>query len=325
MTLSLADGKYRRLLRMDRAEIADRVRQRVRSRLDWFRYKTGGDFALAISPVASGPDPQFFFAPNAVSSLCARLRELLPETAQQIVERAERICQHRFDLLGYDSIDYGAKIDWHADRVHGKRAPRKPWFQIRYLDFDEAGDCKITWELNRHQHLVTLAKAFRLNSNPRFAQEIFLQWEHWHSENPYPIGINWASSLEVGFRSLSWIWMYFLLADSPVMPTNFRAAWLRSLAVSGRHIELYLSTYFSPNTHLLGEAVALFFIGTLCPEILIRRTLAEIGLADHPARGKTPGSRRRIAFRTSHLLSRLRAGFFSTCRSARLRERNFYP
>src|SRR5208282_3472192 len=34
-----------------------------------------------------------------------------------------------------------------------------------------------------------------------------------------------------------------------------------------RYIERYLSTYFSPNTHLLGEAVALFFIGTLCREI----------------------------------------------------------
>ena len=51
------------------------------------------------------------------------------------------------------------------------------------------------------------------------------------------------------------------------MPSTFRQSWLRSLAISGRHIETYLSTYFSPNTHLLGEAVALFFIGTLCPEI----------------------------------------------------------
>src|SRR5213078_1821048 len=35
----------------------------------------------------------------------------------------------------------------------------------------------------------------------------------------------------------------------------------------GRCIERYISTYFSPNTHLLGEAVALFFVGTLCPEL----------------------------------------------------------
>jgi hypothetical protein len=37
--------------------------------------------------------------------------------------------------------------------------------------------------------------------------------------------------------------------------------------VNGGHIERYLSTYFSPNTHLLGETVALFVAGTLCPEL----------------------------------------------------------
>ena len=35
------------------------------------------------------------------------------------------------------------------------------------------------------------------------------------------------------------------------------------LSLSGCHIEKYLSTYFSPNTHLLGEALALFFLGAL--------------------------------------------------------------
>jgi hypothetical protein len=81
------------------------------------------------------------------------------------------------------------------------------------------------------------------------------------------MGVNWASSLEVGFRSLSWLWIYSLLLGSPAMTPGFRSEWLQALAVSGRHIECYLSTYFSPNTHLLGEGVALFLIGTLCPEI----------------------------------------------------------
>ena len=39
------------------------------------------------------------------------------------------------------------------------------------------------------------------------------------------------------------------------------------MSLSGRHIETYLSTYFSPNTHLLGEALALFFLGTLFPSL----------------------------------------------------------
>ena len=257
---------YRRMLSMDRAEIVDRVRQQATARLDLARYKLGADFAPRMRTV-SGQRPHFFFSPDAVPGLCSKLREIFPATAEQIIERAERICEHRFDLLGYEAVDYGAEIDWHCDRVHGKRAPRKPWFRMKYLDFAEVGDSKVTWELNRHQHLVTLAKAYRLSGNQKFAAELFRQWEHWHAENPYPIGINWASSLEVAFRSLSWLWVYFLMADSAAMPATFRAAWLRAIAISGRHIDCYLSTYFSPNTHLLGEAVALFFIGTLCPEI----------------------------------------------------------
>jgi hypothetical protein len=112
-----------------------------------------------------------------------------------------------------------------------------------------------------------LAKAYRLSGDEKFAAEIFVQWRHWHRENPYPIGTNWASSLEVAFRSLSWIWTYHLLQGTDAIPPGFRDEWLRALALNGRHLETYLSTYFSPNTHLLGEAVALFFIGVLCPEL----------------------------------------------------------
>jgi hypothetical protein len=268
---------YRRVQAMDRTEIADRIRQHVTARLDLARYKAGIDFAPRMLSTVSGAQPRFFFSPAAVPELCSRLRHFFPETAQQIIERAERICEHRFDLLGYDAVDYGVEIDWHCDRIHEKRAPRKRWFQIKYLDYDQVGDSKVTWELNRHQHLVTLAKAYRLSGNNKFAAELFRQWEHWQAENPYPIGINWASSLEVAFRSLSWIWVYFLLSDSPAMSERFRGAWLRALAISGRHIDSYLSTYFSPNTHLLGEAVALFFIGTLCPEIPAARRWRQRG------------------------------------------------
>jgi hypothetical protein len=256
-----------RLRTMSYAELTDRLRQQTIARVDYWRFKAGAGVKPHFRSHVAGPARQFFFAPEQVPELCSKLRQLFPDTARQTIQRAERISEHRFDLLGYEGLDYGAEIDWHSDRVHGKRAPFKPWFQIDYLNFAEVGDSKITWELNRHQHLLTLAKAYRLTGDQKFAAELFRQWEHWHVKNPYPIGINWASSLEVAFRSLSWIWVYFLLADSPALPMAFRRSWLWSLAISGRHIETYLSTYFSPNTHLLGEAVALFFIGLLCPEI----------------------------------------------------------
>jgi hypothetical protein len=258
---------WSRLAQMDRHEFLDRSRQEVAKRVDVVLSHVGFDFTPGLVDSARVKPGQFFFASASIPSLLELIRQRLPQQVDQIVNQADKICRHRFDLLGYEDLEYGDPIDWHLDAVHGKQAPRKAFHKIRYLDFDEVGDSKVTWELNRHQHLVTLAKAYQLTEDRHYADEIFLQWRHWHTENPYAFGINWASSLEVAFRSLSWIWMYQLLEGTPVMPREFRKEWLRAQAVNGGHIERYLSTYFSPNTHLLGEAVALLFLGTLCPEI----------------------------------------------------------
>jgi heparinase II/III-like protein len=256
-----------RIASMDRAELTDRIRQELQKRADAILFVLGIDPSRRELRRKALGTPKFFFCWEDISQRIDLLRQRMPQQAKTIVERAEKICQHRFDLLGYEDLDYGQEIDWQLDRVHGKRARRDLWFKIKYLDFASVGDAKVTWDLNRHQHLVTLAKAYRLTDDSRFAAELIAQWRSWQRENPYPRGINWTSTLEAAFRSLSWLWIYFLIKRTPALTTEFQREWLRAMALSGRHIELYLSTYFSPNTHLLGEAVALFFIGTLCPEL----------------------------------------------------------
>src|ERR1700676_299708 len=256
-----------RLTSMDRHELFDRLRQYITARADVLRHGRRRHTLVDSAIGNAGAAGHFFFTPSEVPSHCALLEQAFPSQADHIVFQAEKICRHRFDLLGYENLDYGGEIDWHCDVVHGKRAPRKPWFHVKYLDFEEVGDSKITWELNRHQHFVTLAKAYWLTRDDKFVREIFAEWTHWHKQNLYPIGINWASSLEVGFRSLSWIWTFFLLQECPLFTAELRQQWQSALNLSGRHIETYLSTYFSPNTHLLGEALALFFLGTLFPSL----------------------------------------------------------
>jgi hypothetical protein len=256
---------------MNRDEVRTRVSQELAKRLDLMLYRLGmGPRAphLRPQPIAQ---PAFFFGTGEnkreVAHRAALLQEHLPEEVERIIHEANNICGHKFDLLGYEQLNYGPNIDWHTDPVHGKRSALKPWFRINFMDFHEVGDHKVIWELNRHQHLVVLAKAWRLSGNPVYVTELVNQWYSWQAANSYPLGINWASSLEVAFRSLSWLWVRNLLSDYPNLPVTFPADLLRALRLHGRYIEDYLSTYFSPNTHLLGEALALFFIGTACPEI----------------------------------------------------------
>ena len=258
-------------------ELRVRGWQEVCKRWDVALYYARIPFGRNVETRPTETRSRFLFEPEDLPGLISTVREKLPQHTDDLVKCAERLCRHQFTLLGYEQLDYGPKIDWHLDIVHGKRAPLKPWYRICYLDFGEVGDAKVTWELNRHQHLVTLAKAYWLTRDQQFAAEVFRQWYVWREENPYPLGINWASSLEVSIRSISWLWVQHLLKTCPVTPNHFSDDLLHALAISGRHIERYLSTYFSPNTHLLGEGVALFFLGTLCPQLRAAQRWQHLG------------------------------------------------
>jgi hypothetical protein len=260
---------------MDWEEVQTRLAQSLSKRSDVLRYRLGMRTDLVPLPENSAKG-NFFFANGEAPQRAELVRLHMPEQAESIIHEANEICAHRFRLLGYEHLDYGPEIDWHLDSVHGKRAPLDPWFQIPFLEFAAVGDHKVTWELNRHQHLVTLAKAWLLTNDDKYVRDLAAQWRSWVKANPYPIGINWGSTLEVAFRSLSWIWVDQLLAESPEY-SKMRRDLLPALEFHGRYIERYLSTYFSPNTHLLGEALAMFFLGVLYPQMPHSRRWKEKG------------------------------------------------
>ena len=273
----MASGWHNKLARIGNwDELRTRVGQEFHKRSDVWRYQVGlRPEAIRLRDV-NAPPGRFFFSSGQAAERANLLRQHLPLQAAEIVRDADDICRHRFRLLGYENLDYRTEIDWHLDRVHGKRAPLDPWRRIPFLSFEAVGDHKVTWELNRHQHLVTLAKAWLLTNDEKYVSELIAQHRSWIKSNPYPLGMNWGSSLEVAFRCLSWIWVDQLLganADSTGPGRNasqyagFRAELLPALAFHGRYMERYLSTYFSPNTHLLGEVLALFFLGTLYPQM----------------------------------------------------------
>ena len=128
----------------------------------------------------------------------------------------------------------------------GKSSESKYFRFLPYLDFDRVGDHKVIWELNRHQHMVVLAQAWRLTNDTRYKNELFALLESWWLDNPVQRGINWASALEVAFRALSWTWVYhFTAAD---MPETFRGPFpdraIPARTASGRElIGLFFAQY----------------------------------------------------------------------------------
>jgi hypothetical protein len=184
---------------------------------------------------------------------------------RDVVGQAEALLTKRFDLLGYQQLSFGDPIDWHLDPVNGRRAPRLHWSAIDPLDPAVVGDSKVVWELSRHQWTMQLAQAFALTGDERYAAAAIAAVNDWLDANPTGMGINWSSSLEVALRVMAWTWTLALLRQSALLAGSVTRI-LASIHAHATHIDKYLSLYFSPNTHLTGEALGLFYAGVAFPE-----------------------------------------------------------
>jgi Heparinase II/III-like protein/Heparinase II/III N-terminus len=227
-------------------EIAVRLRQELRN---VYAFRSPPNFQF---------DPKF--APGIRLPQTAEIITGLRGTGfeREVLELAGQIRRHNFPILGV-TIETGPQVPWRRDHVSGIETGLSCFRRIPYLDARRAGDHKMIWELNRHQHLVVLAQAYLFTGDEANLVEIRTQLESWFAANPFHRGINWSSALEVAFRALSWIWVYHLVGDK--LPAELRSSWLRQLYWHAWHLENNLSFYFSPNTHLLGEAVALHALG----------------------------------------------------------------
>ena len=256
----------RRIAGMSPDEILTRARAAVCMRVDDWQARRGTN---PLQPRYTNPttiSPRFFFDAGEAAILAAEVRRRLPSECVSVIQSAGRIRRNRFDLLGYSELSFGAQnIDWQCDPVHKIKPPSEPWFRIPYLDFYQTGDHKIVWELSRHQHLSLLARAWLYTGDQQFLTALQELWLAWRRANRYPTGINWASTLEVALRCIAWIWVDRLTTGSEGLKEDFRGGLQGGIGECAVYIERYLSTYFAPNTHLLGELLALFYVGVLYP------------------------------------------------------------
>lgn len=261
----------RRLAGMPLDVAADRARQEIARRVDrlwtapamarlaWARPRRLAPERFRLAQAAAGGR---FFA----GALQAGIPESAPGgAAARILASANDCRAGRFDFLGYEKLSYGRPIDWHRDPVCGPRAPQAHWSLIDPLDVAQVGDSKVVWELNRHQWLVRLGQAYRLDGDTRNAEAFAAAVRDWMRENPPGIGINWASSLEVAMRLIAWCWARALFRDAPALTVELERDMLAWIGIHAAHIECYLSRSFSPNTHLTGEALGLYYAGTAFP------------------------------------------------------------
>lgn len=179
------------------------------------------------------------------------------------IETADQYFSNQINIFGIHH-NFGESVDWHLDSKTGKYWPIKFWTDINIRDGFTIGGPKFVWEVNRLYGLPILGIAYMLSGDRRYAEKIFDLLDGWMTENPYPMGVNWTSGIELSIRIANLIWSISFLRAYNMSEKQHelinRFAWLH-----GRHLYRYPSRYSSNNNHAIAEAFALFLIGFYFP------------------------------------------------------------
>ena len=237
--------KLNRLRAMGAHEVAHRVRDAVRQRL-----QARGIGLAHVPPPAS----------------LARFGQPwlgLPADPAPHLAAAERILAGRFDVFALRDIELGFPPEWNRDPKTGTLAPVTFGKTLNYRDETVVGDIKCLWEPNRHLMISDLAMAYRLSGELKYAHGVQTLLESWWLQCPYPLGPNWSSALELALRLVSWSHAWQLLGgiDSPLFQDAggqaFLQRWLASIYQHCHFIAGHFSRHSSANNHLFGELTGL--------------------------------------------------------------------
>ena len=111
----------------------------------------------------------------------------------------EDVSEH-FNYPIFDkSIDIFKKIDWHLDLSTGRTFPKSFAHKID-IRSDKYGSAKHVWEVNRMQFLLHIALLYKKSGDKKFLDLFCYHLTDWKNENPYMVGVNWYSNIEVNLR-----------------------------------------------------------------------------------------------------------------------------
>lgn len=212
-------------------------------------------------------------------------RTLFPEETAALIASAHRISEtHCWPLLGFgekcfdrESNDW--EINWRRDPLSGYEWPLSFHADIAFSRGD-GSDVRVLWELNRFNHLLTLARAYAVTKDESLSREFFQQLDGWREQNPVGRGANWACAMEVALRAMNLLAAFEIFRRSEELTEERLMMLLAMLDQHGAHIRRNLEfSYIATSNHYLSDVVGLLWLGVMLPELEMAHAWREFGFA----------------------------------------------
>jgi hypothetical protein len=270
MTFTLLD-KIRRGLRKPPGYLLERLLQETHGQVERYRAprRAARVRASDLARMAGHADVSSWWAELAGRQYMAQtvmdrtaLEALCPGDVGAILVDAERAVAREVDLLGSGSVNLGKPIDWTKDYKTGLSWPNAYCRDIAYSNLERPSDVKFPWEISRMQWLIPAAQAFALTGEERFAAAVRDVIDEWIEANPYACSVNWACTMDVAIRAMTWTWLFHALHASQAWSDDgFRGRFLRSLWFAGDFTARHLEKSDINGNHYTADAAGLVFTG----------------------------------------------------------------
>jgi hypothetical protein len=192
--------------------------------------------------------------------------EISLDDTEFLIKLADEVCENKIDIFSLKNFNIGEKINYHKDYKSGKAAPDNVFGKsIDYRNSDEIGDIKYIWEPNRQLFILVLALTYHVTNNKKYMDKLQQYLEEWIKQNPFMLGVNWCSSLELGIRIINWSLSFKILSNR--LDGKLKKKILDSVYKQCWYIDRNYSKYSSANNHLIGEAAGVFIAAVLLPKV----------------------------------------------------------
>jgi asparagine synthase (glutamine-hydrolysing) len=205
-------------------------------------------------------------------TLAAALRDRISARELEALARVAAAAA-RGDILCFGKWlgRYGDPIDWFLNPTNGQRWRDDAYWAKSLRDEPRVGDVKLSWEVGRFPHAFTMARAaaFHPESAPALAAALASQIDGFRRANPPGRGIHWASGQEGALRGLAWLFATDVLLSRRPEGSSMAPRIAASLADIAQHIEHVIPYAKNAvyNNHLVNEALGLYLVGVLVPEL----------------------------------------------------------
>lgn len=264
--------------RRERASLSEMAAQPAQLREEFARIRA----ADLLAHFRSRTRPKFFPGLENLKRTTALQQELFPEQTACLVTEAQAISgRHCWSLLGFGEKCFGEEeVNWNRDPLSGFQWPLDYHADLQLIRND-GSDARVTWELNRLSHLITLGRAYAITSDEAFAGEALRQLKSWRAQNPVARGVNWNCAMEVALRAMNLLVVFNLLLRSPQFDDVILKQILALLDQHGAQIRRHLEfSHIATSNHYLSDVTGLLWLGLMLPELEAAAEWRDFGLRE---------------------------------------------